>query len=208
MVSAILLWILRILLLLIVVLLIVPAGVRIIAEQKDVAVLLKILGCTFRLPEKKEKPEKKEEQEKEKEEKPKKGFQETVRDFGLTLDNIHEILRPFAKLLGRICRTIRVDVAYLEFSAGGKTPEEVGRNTGWMWAVYGNIASMLANLVKLKVRKITIIPDFSGKESDTFRDQADITASPVVLAVAAVAFLLRLMRFRKKYKTRTGGKHE
>ena len=57
MVSAVILWILRILLLLIVVLLIVPAGVRITADRNGTDVRLKILFWTFAIPvgEKKEK---------------------------------------------------------------------------------------------------------------------------------------------------------
>ncbi|MBR2592413.1 MAG: hypothetical protein IKD62_05540, partial [Oscillospiraceae bacterium] len=134
MAAAVILWILRILLLLIVVLLIVPAGVRIIADQNGTVVRLKILFWTFKLPAGKKKEEEKQPEKKETEKKPEKGLREKAQDFGISLDNIGELLRPFGKLIGTLCRTIRVNVLDLVLPAEGGTPEDTGRNTGLMWA--------------------------------------------------------------------------
>ncbi len=209
MASAVILWILRILLLLIVVLLIVPAGVRVVTDRNGTSVRLKILFWTFAIPAGEKKEKKKEKQpDKKEEKKPEKGIKEKVRDFGVSLDNISELLRQLGKLIGALCRTIRVDVLDLVLPAVGGTPEETGRNTGLMWAAYGNVAGLVANIVRLKVKQVTVIPDFSGKENDAFRAEADITASPGAVIIAAAAFLLRLLRFRKKYGKRNGGNHE
>ena len=187
--------VLLVLLGLLIVVLFLPFGVYAVYEQGRTTVKLHILGLRFWLfdSEKKSKEtaeEAKPKSNEPKEKKPKKKFD---------LSAISALVRPAAGAAGFILRRIRLSKLCVRFAVGGKDAAEVGINTGRSWEAVGGVLTLLRQVwPNIGVEELTVIPDFLNEHKGKERFAAKVKAMPIVLAAAAVIFLVRYKRYQKQ----------
>lgn len=203
----ILLWLLLAIVILSVLALVLPAVITIRYENGELQTLkARLLFITIDLQNPPKFFKKKKEPapaETPKEPAPKKSILQKIRDLNVELSVVPALFEPTGALLKKLVSTISIADIDLLVTAGGKTPEAVGTNTGRIWAVIGAVMGALGNIFRLRVKNVTVIPDFAHIHGGELRLAAKAKGSLLAIGVAALTFLVKAKKIYNEHKKTT-----
>ena len=203
----ILLWLLLAIVILLLLALVLPAAITIHYENGGLrtlkARLLFIIVDLQNPPKFFKKKKKQAPAETAKEPAPKKSILDKIRELNVELSVVPALFEPTGVLLRKLVSTINITDIDLLVTAGGKSPEAVGANTGRVWAVIGGVMGALGNIFRLRVKNITVLPDFSHSHGGELRLAAKAKGSLLAIGVAALTFLIKAKKIYNDHKKTT-----
>ena len=112
---------------------------------------------------------------------------------------IRALLKPAAGAVGWFLRSIRIDHVRVRLVVRGADAAQVGIRTGKVWQGLTAAILLVRQIWRPRFDELSVLPDFLDEYRDRTLLGARITALPICLLAAAVLFLVRFMKYRKKY---------
>lgn len=191
-------WILLGLLALLVLALVLPTVITVQLDKNGLRVWARLLFVRVKVfplkprkpkPVKETKAKKKDETPKEKKEKPKKSF-------GEQFVFIKRLAKAGIAAMGVFLRHVRINavqvVAPLHMEDASETALWVGRAQGAL----GGLRAVLDGRLKVRFKRIQVIPDFAGQMQDAWLFACKVAFNPVIMFKMAFVFLRLFLRKR------------
>ena len=114
---------------------------------------------------------------------------------------LRTLLPPAGRAARLVFRGIRVTEIDAVLIVSGREPHDIGKKTGTVWAVFGELAALLQQIFgRVSFTRVDVVPDFMDEHAGRHRFGCRVTALPVTFAAAGCIVLKSVWRARRSQK--------
>lgn len=125
--------------------------------------------------------------------KAKKPIEQVIKEIQAILDVVKSAIKP----VGKILTGIRVKRTIIDIKVAGEEADKVAIQYGYMSTAVYNLLGFLKSNISMKIKRVTIKPDFVGNESEYFI-QFNAKLRVIIVVMHVIDILIKIVKRQMK----------